>query len=61
MIQRQAGTSPNKDVAFSAACDHDVPHDVVSSPVATQESDSASSDYYFDNTRMMRSSCTQWQ
>jgi len=59
VIQRQAGTSPNKDIAFSAACDHDgAATDVVykSGGYAGTFDGANYGDYYFDNTKMMRSS-----
>jgi len=58
LIQRQAGTSPNKDIAFSAACDHDgAATDVVYKAGYQGTFDGANyGDYYFDNTKLMRSS-----
>merc|ERR1711871_834644 len=59
VIQRQAGTSPNKDIAFSAACDHDgASTDAVykTGGYAGTYDGANYGDYYFDNTRMMRSS-----
>jgi hypothetical protein len=58
-IQRQAGTSPNKDIAFSAACDHDgAATDVVykAGGYAGTFDGANYGDYYFDNTKLMRSS-----
>merc|ERR1711871_1503965 len=58
VIQRQAGTSPNKDIAFSEACDHDgVNDDVVYKDGNDGTFDGANyGDYYSDNTKIMRSS-----
>ena len=58
LIQRQAGTSPNKDIAFSSTCDHDgVSGDVSYKAGGYADSFDGSNygDYYQDNTKLMRS------
>jgi len=57
VIQRQAGTSPNKDIAFSSTCDHDgVSGDVSYKADGYTDSFDGSNygDYYLDNTKLMR-------
>ena len=58
LIQRQAGTSPNKDIAFSVACDHDggTVDQVYKTAGYVGTYDGAQyGDYYYDNTKLMRS------
>merc|ERR1712054_140606 len=58
LIQRQAGTSPNTDIAFSATCDHDGASGDTgykSGGYASTFDGSNYGDYYLDNTKLMRS------